>query len=125
MQQVNLPVKDFTQWMNEGFEGKWYSEIQYGYQMTKQLLLADGTALSIQAGKSHYCYPREDSINGDYDDYSEFEIGFPSKVIKKLLPYAEDADNPTDTVYGYVPKDLIREIIAECGGVVGFNGENK
>lgn len=43
----------------------------------------------------------------------------PTKVIDKLLPYAEDQETPTDTVYGWVPKDLIREIIEECGGVEG------
>jgi hypothetical protein len=109
--------------MDEGFTGKMGDG--YSYQMCKSLLLADGTKLSIQAGRSHYCDPRTDSTNGTYANYSEFEIGFPSRVIELLLPYAEDVDNPTDTVYAYVPKELIETIIKEAGGVVGYHSWEK
>ena len=39
------------------------------------------------------------------------------KVIEELLSYAEDKDNPTTTVYGYVPTDVIVKIIEDNGGI--------
>lgn len=119
----NLPVKDFTQWMNEGFCGMYLQEYpESSVQQCRPLLLADGTELSIQAGSHQYCSPRNNSSEGDYNFYDSFEIGFPSRVIPELLEYADDENNPTETVYPYVPKELIRTIIANAGGVVGFLG---
>lgn len=113
-----LPVKDFTKWMNEAFCGK--NIAAFIFQRCYPLLLADGTKLSIQAGETHYCEPRQNSVNGDYNEYEEFEIGFPSSVIEEIMEYCEDSDDPTSTVYAYVPKDTIRQLIAARGGVVGF-----
>ncbi len=110
--------KHFTQWMDEGFTGE--RGEGYCYQMCRPVLLADGTSLSIQAGDTHYCEPRMLSENGTYSDYSHFEIGFPSRIIEELLPYADDDENPTDTVYAYVPRELIETIIKAAGGVVGY-----
>ncbi len=116
--EVNqLPVVDFTHWMNVGFCGSQIDGLVF--QQTKKLKLANGVELSIQAGKHHYCSPSQDTPNGDYNDYDEFEVGFPTEKIDSLMPYAEEPDNPTQTVYSYVPKDLLREIIAAAGGVVG------
>ena len=107
--------KDFTEYLNEAVrqEHKEYG----GHRLAFPLRLNDGTQLSIQASSTHYCSPRETTEIANYNWYEEFEIGFPTKVIDKLLPYAEEESTPTDTVYGWVPKALIREIIEECGGV--------
>lgn len=64
--------KHFTQWMEE-------SRLKAWRKMTERLLLADGTALSIQASETHYCAPRSDMDS--YSDYYEFEIGFPTTHI--------------------------------------------
>tara|TARA_Y100000593_G_scaffold94032_1_gene191293 strand:- start:67464 stop:67850 length:387 start_codon:yes stop_codon:yes gene_type:complete len=113
-------AKKFTDWMNEGFCGKHVpgNELE-GYQMTKQLMLSDGTTISIQAGRTHYCFPRTDAPELDYDFYSEFEIGFPSREIPEILKYAEDPECPTQTVYGWVPKEVIQDFINKAGGVKG------
>jgi hypothetical protein len=114
-------IKKFTDWMNEGFCGRVVPDSSYeGFQITKKLVLMDGTELSIQAGHSHYCQPRVNAPEPDYDFYSEFEIGFPSRVIPEILEYAEDRDCPCDTVYGYVPKEVIVDFIEKAGGVKGF-----
>lgn len=89
-------------------------------QMTNWLLLADGTTLSVQAGRFHYCTPKEDSESNSYDIYTHFEVGYPNRELSLLMPYAEDVDNPTDTVYGYVPKYIIESVVEECGGIVGY-----
>lgn len=68
--------------------------------------------LSIQASEYHYCEPRDNC-----SEYTHVEIGFPSfkfgdSFIKK---YAEDKENPLDTVYGYVPiEELALEIYDFC-----------
>ena len=81
----------------------------------KRIELADGTTLSIQANKCAYCSPRRDldSATG----YYEFEIGFPSREIPEIMGYAETPESPTDTVYGYVPYEVIQDFIDKYGGV--------
>lgn len=75
---------------------------------------ADGFSVSIQAGPSHYCCPR----NG-YGPWCAFELGFPSRRDDALMPYIdgdEDTD-PTATVYGYVPIHIVEDMLARHGGV--------
>lgn len=77
------------------------------------LTLNDGTTMSVQASSSHYCSPRVDNAIS----YSEVEIGFPSKKISLLMPYAEDKTKPTDTVYGWVPAAVLASVIKNAGGI--------
>lgn len=79
---------------------------------TPRVILSNGKSLSVQASEHHYCAPRRVC-----DYYYEVEVGFPDEVIKTLLEYAEDADNPKDTVYPYVPIELVDEYITSCGGI--------
>lgn len=62
-----------------------------------------------------------------YSTYSQFEIGFPTNAILQFMPYidGDDDTNPTDTVYGYVPKEVVEEVIEQRGGVVGFRDDTK
>ena len=108
-------MKHFTEWMEEG---RYKTLEETEYQNTKALKFADGTHMSIQASRTHYCSPR---LSTKYRVYREFEIGFPSRKIHSLMPYVEDDDNPTDTVYAYVPLDVVEKVVAECGGVIGFH----
>ena len=85
-------------------------------QTTKALILKTGLVLSIQASDQHYCWPRETM---DYGLYESFEIGFPSYKVESLMPYAEDATQPTETVYINVPRSVIKKLIAKHGGIVG------
>jgi len=80
----------------------------------KGIQCADGFTVSLQASKYHYCYPRED----DCVEYYEVEIGFPSEVEELWLEYAEQPEEPTGTVYGYVPVELVLQVLNEHGGVV-------
>lgn len=60
--------------------------------------------LSVQASAYHYCRPRENA-----DVYEAIEIGFPSFEFSEgfINKYAEDATDPLETVYGYVPIDVL------------------
>lgn len=80
---------------------------------TPRLVLKDGTTVSVQASRYHYCTPRDDS-----GPYTHVECGFPSKVPSdEMLKYAEITDIPTKTVYPYVPIEIVAEWINECGGI--------
>ena len=82
----------------------------------KTVVCQDGFAMSVQASEFHYCHPRESGISMNY---SAVEVGFPSKKEELLMDWAEDVDEPTGTVYGYVPSSIIIDVIEKHGGMVG------
>jgi hypothetical protein len=74
----------------------------------------DGSSLSVQGSHTHYCTPRIDRINY----YSSVEVGYPSIVPPaNWEEYCEQWENPTDTVYGYVPVDMVEAFIQDHGGI--------
>lgn len=75
------------------------------------LVCADGFSLSVQASMHHYCTPRNNE-----GPWTEVEVGFPSVLEEILLPYAEDEEDPIETVYGYVPVSVVRGVIRKHGG---------
>jgi len=92
-----------------------------------KITCADGFTVSVIAGEGTYCSPRPDSYGGMGDAHAGFagpftavEVGFPSV---KPEPWDEwekfgdgDESAPTENVYGYVPVDLVRALIASHGG---------
>lgn len=86
--------------------GRWESVV------VPRIVCADGFSLSVQASSMHYCAPRED----DQKFYSTVEVGYPSAPVEELMPYADDASEPTETVYAYVPTEVVAQIIYRHGG---------
>lgn len=82
-------------------------------KLYSQCVCADGFSMSVQASSTSYCSPR---VNVAVR-YSSVEVGFPSEEEPLLLEYAEDPDNPTGTVYGYVPVITVTNVIAKHGGM--------
>lgn len=78
-----------------------------------RIVCSDGFSLSVQASKMHYCTPRN-----DIGPYTEVEVGFPSIKIEEFMPYAEDWDFPTETVYARVPVEIVLQVINSHGGVL-------
>lgn len=81
------------------------------HPVVPHITCADGFSMSVQAGRIHYCSPRS-----DIGPWLRVEVGFPSEEEPDLLPYAEDPHNPTETVYGYVPTEVVDRIIEKHGG---------
>lgn len=74
---------------------------------------ADGFRMSVQASYLHYCTPRD-----SYGSWYEVEVGFPSERVEALMPYIDDDEgaDPTETVYGYFPIDVVAQVIVDHGG---------
>jgi len=79
----------------------------------KTVVCADGFSMSVQASKTSYCEPRD-----DHGPYLSCEVGFPSSYDFYLIKYAEDKDEPTGTVYGWVPAHVVRMCIDAHGGMI-------
>ena len=90
----------------------------YSFPVVERIQCADGFSLSVQASHGAYCSPRTNL--GPWD---EVEVGFPSDVPTPIMNYAENPEAPTETVYGYVPIELVEELIAAHGGMMA-NGED-
>ena len=69
--------------------------------------------VSIQASSGHYSSPRVDGLSC----YYEVELGFPNFKFSDdfISKYAEDVDEPKDTVYGYVPLHELAEELFKFG----------
>ena len=82
--------------------------------LNEQVVCADGFKMSVQAHDGAYCSPRIDNA----ESYDEVEVGFPSSVEPLLMDWCEDKEDPTGTVYGYVPAQVVVNVIAKHGGMV-------
>lgn len=78
---------------------------------------ADGFSISIQASELHYCEPRTSEENTEYE---KVELAYPSKKEEMLLSYAEDEDDPINSVYGYVPVELVDKILRKHGDIISY-----
>jgi len=84
---------------------------------TPTVVCADGTTLSVQASRAHYSSPREDT-----GPYTAVEVGFPSDILPALLKHAENSEeDPTRTVYGFVPIEVVAAAIDFRGGLKEHN----
>ena len=77
-----------------------------------RLYCNDGYSISVQASEFHYCSPR---LNG-LQDYKSVELEYPSTEDELINEYAEDFDY-TNTVYGYVPIEVVEKLIEKHGGI--------
>lgn len=75
---------------------------------------ADGFRISVQASQYHYCTPRRNGVV----EYETVELGSPNVVDPLIIDYAEDPEDPTHTVYGYVPVDIVCELVEKHGGII-------
>jgi hypothetical protein len=75
---------------------------------------ADGFLVSIQASSINYSQPRTTGCS--YEDYASFELGFPSENDELIAGLAGD----DSSVYPYVSKDIVEELLHKHGGIVGI-----
>tara|TARA_Y100000310_G_scaffold333481_1_gene411134 strand:- start:432 stop:749 length:318 start_codon:yes stop_codon:yes gene_type:complete len=81
----------------------------------EKVVCEDGFTVSIQASSGHYCSPRLD----DAPRWDSVELGYPSEWDWLLSEYQDgDADEPTQSVYGWVPVGVVYLLLTKHGGVV-------
>jgi hypothetical protein len=103
-------MKDFRVVLTEqGFtQGNWFRA---------RFELDNGMSVSIQASEGHYSAPRISGL--DATEYTQFELGYPDFCPPDyILEYAEDKDDTTETVYPYVPYELIQKMLEEMSDVI-------
>lgn len=79
-----------------------------------RITCSDGYNVSVQASEFHYCAPRDYLSDGRY---SAWELGFPTQADDILTEYAEEPGNPLQTVYGWVPTEVVDALIEKHGGL--------
>lgn len=82
------------------------------FQLFKSIVCADGFHISAQVSGSHYSQPR--NCEGPW---SSIELCFPLYADPHIQEYAEDQEEPTGTVYGYVPVEVVNAMIVSHGGI--------
>lgn len=83
------------------------------YLPIPRIVCKDGFNVSVQAGDVNYSIPREDE-----GPWTAVELGYPSAMEESIIELAEDPEDPTATVYGYVPIEVVDYIIYKHGGIV-------
>ena len=87
--------------------------MKFSKKNNRRIICKDGFSFSCQASATNYCSPKDDGA----EHYTEVEIGFPTGTEPLIMEYCEDPEDPSGTVYGYVPSDLVRHIIDKHGGI--------
>lgn len=94
-----------------------HGSIREGYrgpQRHMNIELVDGTAFSVTAGGGAYSSPSGEQVQ---PPFKQVEVGFPTREIPELMRYIEPGStSPTQTVYPYVPVEVIEKIIQQSGG---------
>jgi len=100
---------DLNKWhKNQVDTGKYSSE--HG---AEDLVCADGFSMSVQASEGHYCTPKRNFA----PCYSHFEVGYPSKYQSELTRYKQGRGKATESVYAYVPVEVLESLVYKHGGV--------
>lgn len=78
-----------------------------------RVVCKDGFSISIKASERAYCNPKNNI--GPYDSV---ELGYPNFPEPMISGFAEIIDQPTETVYGWVPVGIVQAVIIKHGGIV-------
>ena len=106
-------VKDWANTWHKTFKVVENPNTQFANnRVLRYVICNDGFTFSLQAGPSHYSTPKE---MADY--YSAFEIGYPSTEESLWEQWIEPGNEPTESVYGWVPQDIINAVIKKHGGI--------
>jgi len=104
-----MKVNDYLMSQRDTSDPKVYMDDSF--PLAKRITCADGFSISVQASHGAYCRPRT-----NVGPWSAVECGFPSATPTSIMSHCENPDNPTETVYGYVPIELVDELLDLHGG---------
>lgn len=95
-----------------------YGEIE---ERRPRVVCADGYSISVQVGSGMYCIPRKYGV----EHYDLVELGYPSAEDSMINDYAEEPYDLCNTVYAYVPVELVDGLMRKHGGIVNFDCEEE
>lgn len=82
------------------------------YNIRPWIVCKDGFTFSVQGSRSHYCFPRERTMH-----YDKLEIGYPSIEEPLINEWADKDESYTNSTYGFVPVNVIDEVLIKHGGI--------
>ena len=84
-----------------------------------RIACVDGFNISVQSGTGLYCLPIINKYEEMDDDviFTHVEAGFPSEPEPLLNEFQHDDGDPTKSVYGRVPIDIISAVVKKHGGL--------
>lgn len=88
---------------------------EFNYMKSRFITFNNGSTASVQCGEVYYSVPRRNE-----GPYTHVEVGFPSEgsaIPEKMLEYAEDSEEPHNTVYAYMPSEILIEFVEANGGI--------
>lgn len=115
-----MPLGELLQCMSVTEIGDHGDHLAYKVNMPT-IHCADGTTLSVQASRNHYCSPRNNE-----GPYTKVEVGYPTASPPEIWKQYGESDVP---IYGWAPIELVYFYIASHGGIDyettfdGFNNE--
>ena len=78
-----------------------------------KIVCTDGFKMSVQGHEMTYSIPKKVAT-----EFEAMEIGFPSQQEDLIMEFiVPPGDKPTQSVYGFIPIDLIEQIIEKHGGI--------
>lgn len=86
------------------------------FPLIPRAVCADGFSISVQCCRGNYCSPREDFA----DQYESMELGYPSgldEVTDSIIGEWAETPGTSDTVFGYVPVEVIDQLMEAHGGI--------
>lgn len=107
-----MTFQEFVQQVDGNDKRTWTSA--YDTTLLRAVQCKDGFKVSIQASATHYCSPRD---NVPFSRYTAYELGYPSSADDLIAEYAETPDRPTESVYAWVPRSVVEQLIEKHGGI--------
>jgi len=117
---VRLTENDLNRLVRRVIKEQFYEPTNPKKKLNKRIYFNNGGSVSIQASETHYSSPRNNE-----GPYNKVEVGYPTRgteIPESIYRYSDgDIEDPYQTVYGYVPVDIVEEMIEMNGGVKSGN----
>ena len=91
------------------------------------IICKDGFRMSVQVGRGMNSIPKHIISDEEWENGKRnvcVECGVLNAEEEALKPYAEDPENLLETIYAYVPANLVDVIIKIHGGMMNEEVEN-
>jgi len=110
-----MNISEYLMEFRDGDGVGWFDEKPTNFPISDRIECKDGFSISVQAHQGAYCTPRQ-----NLGPWTAVECGFPSAHPgDEMMPYIDGdiSQDPADTVYGYVPVEVVARLIESHGGM--------